>query len=182
VAGQPSGAVVAEIGLLGAAAGVREVQPHRRPFSFCNFHAAVVADEHCLACQVDLLGSRGKPSSITPVAEILRSFSRTANSIRPKQRENRLLFRVEADISRADDAQMTWPKVINRSSVEILLDDSRADMRRARNCGRIPEALADAPHHRRDHAFRLGFRLGDAVPLPFRARKRTPVLLSGHRP
>src|SRR5436190_4438463 len=45
--------VVAEIGLLRAAARVREVEPHRRAFSFFDFPAAVVTDEHCLACQVD---------------------------------------------------------------------------------------------------------------------------------
>src|ERR1041384_746534 len=49
-------AVVAEIGLLRAAAGVGEVEAHRRAFSLLNFAPAVVADEHGLACQIALLG------------------------------------------------------------------------------------------------------------------------------
>jgi hypothetical protein len=54
LAGELPGTVVAEIGLLGAAAGVSEVEAHRRAFSFLNFPAAVVADEHCLASQIAL--------------------------------------------------------------------------------------------------------------------------------
>src|ERR1041385_1710877 len=49
-------AVVAEIGLLRAAACVRAVEAHRRAFSLLNFAPAVVADEHGLACQIALLG------------------------------------------------------------------------------------------------------------------------------
>src|SRR5690348_18065969 len=58
---------------------------------------------------------------------------------------------------------MAWTKVINSSPVEILLDDRRAYVRRARNCGRISEALADLSHDARDGSLRLRLSLGDAV-------------------
>src|SRR3954464_9168015 len=55
---------------------------------------------------------------------------------------------------------MPWPKIVDRSPVEILLDDRRADVRRARYGRRVSEPLADRPHHRRDRALLLGHRLG----------------------
>jgi hypothetical protein len=84
LAGKLPGAVVAEIGLLRAAAGVGEVEAHHRAFSFLNFAAAVVADEHGLASQVDLLSAKGKPSLDFLVERILRSFPRPPNSMRTK--------------------------------------------------------------------------------------------------
>src|SRR6266496_3171054 len=61
VAGQLARAVVAEIRLLRAATRIREIETHRRAFSFRHFLAAVVADEHCLACQLDPPRSSGLP-------------------------------------------------------------------------------------------------------------------------
>jgi hypothetical protein len=55
VAGHTARAVVAEIGLLGTAASIGEVQTHRGAFSLADFPATVVTDEHGLACQVVLL-------------------------------------------------------------------------------------------------------------------------------
>jgi hypothetical protein len=55
VTGHSARAVVAQIGLLRTAAGIGEVQPHHGAFSFTDFPAAVVTDEHGLACQVVLL-------------------------------------------------------------------------------------------------------------------------------
>src|SRR4029077_3924227 len=59
-AGKPCRAVVAEIGLLRAAAGIRVVQAHGRALAFGHFLAAVVTDEHRLAGHRILLLVRSK--------------------------------------------------------------------------------------------------------------------------
>src|SRR6266571_5346034 len=58
---------------------------------------------------------------------------------------------------------MVWPEIVDRSSVEILLDDRRADVRGTRYGRRISQPLADEPHHRRDAAPRLRRILGQIV-------------------
>src|SRR5215213_2934957 len=52
---------------------------------------------------------------------------------------------------------MAWTKVIDRSTVPILLDDGWTDVRRARDGRSVSELLADQTHDGRDGA--LGFRL-----------------------
>src|SRR4051812_48870808 len=69
----------------------------------------------------------------------LRGRARRANSPRSQQAQCRLLFRVETEITGADDAQMPGPEIVDRSPVEILLDDCRADVRRARDGGSVSE-------------------------------------------
>jgi len=39
-----------------------------------------------------------------------------------------LFFTVETGVPSADDAQMPRPKVVDRTTVDILLDDRRADV------------------------------------------------------
>src|SRR5437899_3136127 len=58
---------------------------------------------------------------------------------------------------------MPRPKIVDRSSVEILLDDGRADVRPARYGRRISEPLAHGAHRRCDDACGLRLRLGNAV-------------------
>src|SRR6185437_15960151 len=86
----------------------------------------------------------------------LRSGAGGANSPGPEEAQCRLLFDVEADISGSDDAQMPGPEILDRSPVEILLHDRRAHVGRARDGRRVPEALGDVPHHRRNSPFGLG--------------------------
>src|SRR5438093_4207717 len=83
--------------------------------------------------------------------------------MRTKQREHRLFFRVEADVASADDPQMPWPKVINRSTIAILVDHRWAHVRGARNGRRIAEPFSDGAHHGRHYPFRLSFRLGESM-------------------
>src|SRR5918994_5354254 len=92
-----------------------------------------------------------------------RSCARTANTPRAEQTEERVFFRIETDIARLHDAQMPRTKVIDRSSVEILLDHGWAHVRVARDRRRVSEPLADHPHHVCDHLLRLGVGLGRAV-------------------
>src|SRR3954471_11788713 len=58
---------------------------------------------------------------------------------------------------------MARSKVINGATVEILIDNSWADVRRTRNCGRISKPLADGAQDGGDRAFRLGFGLRNPV-------------------
>jgi len=58
---------------------------------------------------------------------------------------------------------MTRPKIVNRSRVEMLLDRGRTYIRGPRNRRCIAEPFTDRAHHCRDHAFRLGLCLGNAV-------------------
>src|SRR5262249_55537776 len=84
-------------------------------------------------------------------------------------------------IARTDDAQMTWPEIVDRSPVEILLDDGRADVGRARNGRRIAEPFADLAHHGGDRPLlrRLALRrrrLGELDRPDERAPPGTEVL------
>src|SRR5437870_11400156 len=58
---------------------------------------------------------------------------------------------------------MAGTEIVDRSSVEILLDHGRTDVRRTRHRRRISQPLADEPHHRRDAAPRLRRILGQPV-------------------
>jgi hypothetical protein len=48
--------------------------------------------------------------------------------MRTEQAQQRLFLAVESDITGADDTQMPRPKILDRSPVEILVDDRRADI------------------------------------------------------
>src|SRR3954471_22508809 len=66
---------------------------------------------------------------------------------------------------------MSWPKILERSAVEVLLDDGRADVGRARNGRGVSEPLSYQPHHTRDDLLRLGLGFRDPV-LGERDRRR----------
>src|SRR5262245_41917042 len=83
-------------------------------------------------------------------------LTRTPNAPRAQQAEQRLLLWIEVQIPRADYAQMARAEIVNGSAVEILLDDRRAHIGRARDRRRVPEALADLAHHHRHGSFLLG--------------------------
>src|SRR5215210_4222650 len=155
--GELPGAVVAEIGLLRAAARVREIQAHGRALSFSDFLAAVVTDEHGLTCQLSSSSPERFPSTLTERwSAILRGFSRAPNAPRPQQAEQCLLLRVELQIAGADDAQMPRAEILDRSPVEILLHDRGAYVRGARHRRRIAEPLADNAHDGCDRSLLLG--------------------------
>ena len=90
MAGDLPGAVVAEIGLLRATTSICEVEPHRSAFSFADFHPALIANEHCFACQCrsswvpsgmtlnPALGCANTTRRVSPVAE--RTNTRMANA------------------------------------------------------------------------------------------------------
>jgi hypothetical protein len=59
---------------------------------------------------------------------ILSSFARAPYSPRAQEADDSLFFQVQTDLARTDDAQMPWPEIVDRSTVEILLDDGRADV------------------------------------------------------
>jgi hypothetical protein len=48
--------------------------------------------------------------------------------MRSEQAEEALLLGIETDISCAHDSQMPRPKILDRSSVEILVDDRGTDV------------------------------------------------------
>src|SRR5919202_4967986 len=58
---------------------------------------------------------------------------------------------------------MTRPEILDRSSVEVLVDYRGTDVARARDRGRIPESFSDDAHDGSDRSLRLGRRLGDAA-------------------
>src|SRR5687768_15245898 len=58
---------------------------------------------------------------------------------------------------------MPRTKVIDRSAVEILLDDSRAHIRVARYSRSVSEPLSDRAHDVCDRLLRLGVALADAA-------------------
>ena len=66
MAGHMAGAIVTEVRLLRATAGVREVQSHGRAFSFADFPAAAVAHEDCLTSQVGPPGSWLRSANTMP--------------------------------------------------------------------------------------------------------------------
>jgi len=53
--------------------------------------------------------------------------------MRSQERKHGLFLCIEVDIPRADNTQMTGPKIVDCPAVEILVDDGRTDVRRARN-------------------------------------------------
>ncbi len=57
---------------------------------------------------------------------------------------------------RADDAKVARPEVLDRATIQVLLDDRGADVRRPRDGRRIPESFANASHDRRDDSLRFG--------------------------
>src|SRR3954451_6836324 len=58
---------------------------------------------------------------------------------------------------------MSGPEILDRSAVEVLLDDCGTDVARARDRRRIPEAFADRPHDGGNTSFRLGVGLGKSA-------------------
>src|SRR4030095_13948210 len=58
---------------------------------------------------------------------------------------------------------MAWTKVIDGSTVEILLDDRGADVGGARNRRRISELLPDGTHRGGDRSLRRSLRLLHAL-------------------
>src|SRR6187551_3195360 len=58
---------------------------------------------------------------------------------------------------------MSRPEILNRSPVEILLDDRWADVRGPCHGRGVSKPLADAPHYVCHNALGLGVRLGDSV-------------------
>jgi hypothetical protein len=52
----------------------------------------------------------------------------TSNSPRTQQAEQRTLLAIESLGTRSDNAQMARAKIVDRSPVEILLNDGRADI------------------------------------------------------
>src|SRR5262249_30098786 len=52
--------------------------------------------------------------------------ARSPNSPRSEQTQRRRFLRIELDVVCAHDAQMSFPEIVDRSPVEILLDDSGA--------------------------------------------------------
>src|SRR5918999_3261268 len=58
---------------------------------------------------------------------------------------------------------MTWTKVSDCSSVEILLDNGWAHVRRASDSRCVAELLPYRPHHRSDRPLGLGLGLGGSV-------------------
>jgi hypothetical protein len=100
-----AGAVVTEISLLGAAAGVRKREPQRCALSFTDFLTAVVADENGLTGQGGASFYRKIAADLSEIARgILCSSARFANAPRTKQREECALLRFKVDIVRSDDA------------------------------------------------------------------------------
>src|SRR5436305_2438768 len=58
---------------------------------------------------------------------------------------------------------MAWPKIVDRSAVQILFDDRGADVRGAGNGRCIPQALAHAAHDCGHDTLLLCHRLDDAA-------------------
>ena len=54
------------------------------------------------------------------------------------------------------------PEVGERAAREVVIDDDRADVRGARDGGRVAELVADASHHGRERSLRVRLRLGAA--------------------
>src|SRR5690348_1413603 len=69
----------------------------------------------------------------------LRNRARFANTPRAEQAQGRFFLGIEVDIPRADHAEPPGTEVLDRSSVQVLLDDGRTDVRRPRDGRRIPE-------------------------------------------
>jgi len=59
---------------------------------------------------------------------------------------------------------MPRAEILDRSPIEILIDDGRTDVRRSRHRGRIPQLLRDPTHDRRDRALLRRRCLGKPLP------------------
>src|SRR5438270_13218012 len=70
-----------------------------------------------------------------------------------------MLFQIEPDISSAYDTQMSGPEILDRSPVEILVDDGGTYVRAPRDRRRVAELLPHAAHDGGNDTFRLGLRL-----------------------
>ena len=103
-AGHLSGAVVAEVRLLCTAASVGIRQAQGRALALADFSPAIVTNQHGLSSQGLLLTAGGKSEPSGQTFENLRCLARPANTPRSQQAEERLLLRIETDISCADDA------------------------------------------------------------------------------
>jgi hypothetical protein len=98
-------AVVAEIGLLCAAAGIRIGQAHRRALPLAHFFAAVVTNKHRLSSHDISSRAACTARSLTTNRGVnLGRRARAANSPRPQQREERLLFEIKLDITSTHDS------------------------------------------------------------------------------
>jgi hypothetical protein len=60
---------------------------------------------------------------------------------------------------------MAGPEIVDRSSLEVLLDNRRRDIRLSRHGRRISELLRDTLHDRRDRSLLLPFRLRKSLPV-----------------
>jgi hypothetical protein len=128
MSGHLARAIVAEVSLFRATPGIRVVQSESRAFAFADFAAAVVANENCLSCHLIC-----PPRKRIRLHEAYRKAegnsggnSRPSNSPRTQQCEECTLLLIEAAIACTDDTQMPGTKVVDRSTVEILLDDGGA--------------------------------------------------------
>src|SRR5215468_11165881 len=83
---------------------------------------------------------------------------RLADFPRTKEAQQGPFFWVESGVARTHDAQMRCTEILDRSALEILVDQRRTDVGAARNSRRIPELVADATHHARYHPFFLRVR------------------------
>jgi hypothetical protein len=140
--GHPAGTVVTEIGLLRTATRIGIVDPHRRAFTLVDFVATVVADEHRLASHdSSSFFDRGSDETNRDPNAILRSFTSPTYSPRTQQADKCLFLGIQTRLARPDDAQMARPEIIDRSPVQILLDDGGTDVENAGNSRRVAEPL-----------------------------------------
>lgn len=124
-----SGAIVAEISLLCAATGVGIRQAHGRAFSLTDFLAAAVADENGLSGQLWSSFTREIADELTEIRTvILRGRACLTNPPGTKQRKQCPLLEIEPDVACADHTQFLGSKVLDRSTVEILLHNGRTDI------------------------------------------------------
>ena len=130
MSGHLTRAVVAEVGLLRAAPCIRVVQPQCRALAFAHLSTTLVANENGLSSHRNCLlkSVNGEEGAYRNGGGNSRGNPRPANSPRTQQSEQRALLPIEPFGSRTDDTQMPWAKVVDRSSVQILLDDGRADV------------------------------------------------------
>src|SRR6185437_8570016 len=132
---------------------------HHRAFSLFHLVAATVADEHRFTRHRRPPSQGSIFGKSTETRNALSGLACTSNSPRTQQTEHGLFFRRETYLARFDDAQMPRAKIIDRSPVEVLLDNGRRHVRLARHCRRISEPLGDAPHDRGHRPLLFAFRL-----------------------
>src|SRR5262245_61690966 len=95
--------------------------------------------------------------------EMLSGLARSTYAPRSQQAQQSPLLRFEVDIARADNSQLTRAKVLDRPTVQILLDHRRADIGVTRNCRRVSEPPADAAHDGGNRPLRVCFGLAGSV-------------------